>query len=433
MALAATQVWEVRTTGNDNNGGAFNSAAAGTDRSLSDNPTVVIDNSTITCTTPGANSNTLTFTAGYTPSSADIGNVVQILAGGTNVNAGFYEITNVSAVAPPNGTWTLTGATNLTTASGAGSAITGNMGGGLLTIGKAAGVYVAGNIIYIQAGTYTLSATVTWSVAGTAAAPIKIIGYNSFHGDDGTPPVITRANNSATLFTLTGTGIVIFNNLKFTYTGASRGDAFTCVTTSPVVVGLRKIITDGCANGFNQGGRAPTVALIVEGSLFQNGSGKGITADSHISVINSTIYNFTGNGIDGAPTNLGFVVVKSIIAKNAIGIADTATGRDNIIEVNGCTIVDNTSDGIKGAETTGVDTLSITNTIFYNNSGKAVNMVTANAVAVGNRNNAYGANGTANANFPAGTNDVTLGADPFTSRSSQDWTLNNNTPGGAQC
>src|SRR5690348_5802381 len=118
MPMAATIVFEVRTGGSDLNGGGFNSAAAGTDRSQQTAPQVTIDNAAITCTTPAANSNTLTFTAGYVPSAADVGNIVQI-AGGTNINAGFYEITAQSST-----TWTLAGAANLTTAGGAGSAIT---------------------------------------------------------------------------------------------------------------------------------------------------------------------------------------------------------------------------------------------------------------------------------------------------------------------
>src|SRR5438105_2387727 len=123
MALSATIVWEVRNGGSDTNGGGFDSAASGTDRSLQTAAQVAIDNGAITCTTPAANSNTLTFTAGYTPSAADVGNVVNITAG-TNMNTGRYTIT-----AQTSTTWTLAGASNLTTAGGAGSAITGNMGG----------------------------------------------------------------------------------------------------------------------------------------------------------------------------------------------------------------------------------------------------------------------------------------------------------------
>src|SRR5438067_9194944 len=113
-------VWECQTGGSDSNSGGFRPGVGGTDRSMQTNAQLAIDNAAITCTTPGANSNTLTFTAGYVPSAADVGNTANISAG-TNINAGVYEITGQTGT-----TWTLTGAQNLTTAGGAGSAITGN-------------------------------------------------------------------------------------------------------------------------------------------------------------------------------------------------------------------------------------------------------------------------------------------------------------------
>lgn len=107
----------------------------GVNRSFQDSPQVAIDNATITATTPGANSNVLTF-GGYVPTADDVGNLVQILSG-TNVTPGFYEVTAWTAT-----TWTLTGNQNLTTAAGAGSAIKGNMGGWLLTLpGGTAGAF----------------------------------------------------------------------------------------------------------------------------------------------------------------------------------------------------------------------------------------------------------------------------------------------------
>jgi hypothetical protein len=151
MALAATIVFEIRTGGSDLNGGGFNSTAAGTDRSQQTAAQLVIDNAAVTCTTPAANSNTLTFTLGYVPSAADVGNLVNI-AGGTNINAGVYEIT-----AAAGATWTLAGAANLTTAGGAGSAITGRMGGCMASPGKVGSVMVAGNDLYVRQATYNIT------------------------------------------------------------------------------------------------------------------------------------------------------------------------------------------------------------------------------------------------------------------------------------
>src|SRR5215831_20343572 len=94
MALAATGYWEIRSSlGNDNNGGGFNYNVGGTDRSQQNNVQVAIDNATITTS---ITTNVITFTAGYTATAADVGNYVQMLTG-TNVTAGFYEITSFTS------------------------------------------------------------------------------------------------------------------------------------------------------------------------------------------------------------------------------------------------------------------------------------------------------------------------------------------------
>src|SRR5262245_60152182 len=93
MALPATAVLEVRTTGNDSNGGGYNSAGTGTDRSLQDNPHVTFDGATILATTSGTSA-TITIT-GYTVISGDQGNIVNI-TGGTNFTPGRYHINSVN-------------------------------------------------------------------------------------------------------------------------------------------------------------------------------------------------------------------------------------------------------------------------------------------------------------------------------------------------
>jgi len=59
MALPATIVWEVENGGNDTNGGGFNSASGGTDKSVQVGVQVTIDGVTITAT---CNTTTITFT-----------------------------------------------------------------------------------------------------------------------------------------------------------------------------------------------------------------------------------------------------------------------------------------------------------------------------------------------------------------------------------
>lgn len=102
MAIGTTCTFEVRTTGNDANGGFFDgvSGTPGTDRSQQDGPHVTIDGTTITATVHTA-TDQLTL-SGYTVSAADAGNAVNI-NGGT-ATAGRYRITAVDTV---NNRWTL--------------------------------------------------------------------------------------------------------------------------------------------------------------------------------------------------------------------------------------------------------------------------------------------------------------------------------------
>src|SRR5437016_803970 len=159
MALSASIVWETRASGaSDNNGGGFKAGAAGTDRSQQNAAQVAINNSTITTS---ITTTVITFTAGYTASAADVGNVVQMLTG-TNVTAGFYEIT-----AQTSTTWTVD--RNVVT-SGTTTNATGNMGGALATLGKLAAAMAASNKAYAT-GAFTSAATITFAQAVATPSP----------------------------------------------------------------------------------------------------------------------------------------------------------------------------------------------------------------------------------------------------------------------
>jgi hypothetical protein len=145
MALNAAIVWEVRTAGSDNNGGGFKTGATGTDRSQQDAAQATLTTaSTVHTTTTQIN-----VAAGdYTVASTDVGNVLQV-TGGT-ATAGFYEITTVDTA---NNRWTVDRSVGTS-----GQTVAGAMGGALASPGKAAGAAsVAGHIIYVKAGTYSIT------------------------------------------------------------------------------------------------------------------------------------------------------------------------------------------------------------------------------------------------------------------------------------
>lgn len=198
MALPATTVWEVRTTGNDENGGGFNSArdaVNGVDYSQQDAPQ--LDLTDLACAS-GTPTVLTSVTGGFT--HAMEGNIIQIHAG-TNFTAGFYEIV----------TYTNTNTVTLDRtpiASGEASVGHGKVGGALASPGKACGAMVGGNLMWVKAGTYTVSSASANIASGCLALPAGVSdavctvieGYNSTRGDLGTKPllnltVLTSAGN----------------------------------------------------------------------------------------------------------------------------------------------------------------------------------------------------------------------------------------------
>lgn len=213
MALAAGIVWEVRTTATaaNANGGGFKTGATGTDWSQQNAAQYNLTG----MTTAGAGAVIL-----HASASTDmVGNIIHIISG-TNFTAGWYEITAVSAGV------SITTDRNCTT--GVGSVGVGNIGGALNFDGTNDNAFiqipVAGNKIYIKSGTYALQNLSSATLNGSAASPIKMIGYNSTRDDNPSSfancPLLSWASG-ATGFTGIGTNWHLsYLNMKVT---ASNG------------------------------------------------------------------------------------------------------------------------------------------------------------------------------------------------------------------
>jgi hypothetical protein len=191
VALNAACVFEVRTTGSDNNGGGFRTGASGTDRSQQDAAHATLTtSSTVHTTTTQIN----VAVGDYTVTANDVGNIVQV-TGGT-ATAGFYEITTVDT---GNNRWTVDRSVGT-----AGQTVAGAMGGALATPGKSGSVpLVSGNKIWIKAGTYSITSASTNVANGCFASTspgVYIEGYNSSRGDLGTKPLLQASGIST--FTL---------------------------------------------------------------------------------------------------------------------------------------------------------------------------------------------------------------------------------------
>lgn len=409
MSISTLTVWEVRTTGADTNGGGFVAGASGTDFSQQNSAQVVIDNSTIVCSTPAANSNTLTFVSGYTPTAADIGNIAQI-TGGTNITAGFYQIT-----AQTSTTWTLAGAANLTTAGGAGSAIIGNMGGSLATPAKAGAAMIAGNRCWIKNGTYS-GASGPLMTLPSGAAPSTTLpwtwvsGYNSTRGDITHGPLGSGAgqgggaDNRPTFF---ASNVAVANMLLaksnslvdglifdlnglvingYTASGGNDGLVRGCLAKNVNVanaagfslnqVGAVEYCevtgTSGAGFGFQMGGPGSMIASHA------HAVGYGVFLNANAVTITECLLENNGhNGILSNNMQNCVITKNTIVGNTAHGIENTTLSNFFPVYIKDNIIADNGGAGIKVASASGIPygAMFDGNTFFGNTGGNVVNAV----------------------------------------------------------
>ncbi len=351
-AIGATCVWEVRTTGAQENGGGYTSG--GTDYSQQDAAQLSLTDlvsadpwTTITSVTGG-------FTA------AMVGNIIHITSSAANFTPGWYEIitrvdTNTITVDRACGS------------TGAGAAGVGAVGGAFLLGGALDDEFfestVAGNTVYIKTGTYTLGEAISLAVGiGTAVSPLNIIGYvtnrTTIPYTTNRPTLICGAN--AVLFgpytrvynliftTTHATGIVLDNpgnllfNCKITNTtnAASavkldgiNGSIVYCDITSTGTTSkgvevnaygtqiFYSYIHDSVTCISVGSGPTAIVGNVIEGCT--TGIATGGTAGNFIA--NNTIYGAAvpaGTGISGT-TSYANVVINNIISYLATGASWT--------------------------------------------------------------------------------------------------------------
>ncbi len=319
-----------------------------------------------------------------------------------------------------------------TTASTGG---TGNLGGGLLTLGTAIVTLplVGGNTVHVKSGTYTLTSVVTVYALASSAHANTVMGYGSAHYDGGTKPLITTATNSTHLFqwTSTATPAYYFANLSMSNTAGTRFDAFIANANASGVW------IDNCKfDGFRHVVNADfTVVFTMPWLRFTDSEVKNGTSSQILDSAGALIaYNYfhdnTGDALNAgvAPTG-GWVADHNVFYKNTNGF-NYGGSTQVTFRFTHNVFSDNTANGILFGGTTGPFSLDFVGNIFYNNTTAGVNF-SANALQIINHTNAYGANGTNRIGVSAGTGDVTLTADPFTARASNNFAPNSTAGGGA--
>lgn len=408
MALNASAVWEVRTAGNDNSGGAFRTGATGTDFSQQDAAQATLSAASVVHST----TTQINVAPGdFTVSAADVGNHLNV-TGGT-ATAGVYEITVVDV---PNNRWTVDRSVGTV-----GQTVVGAMGGAMASPGRAFQFLVANNIVYIKSGTYTMTTTssnVANGVLNKASATF-IEGYETTRGDLGTPPLF-QTDGVITTFTMANLSACVIVNVNI--------DCNSRVTTRGMILSNGFAYKCKVSNATNEGYQVGVGGFVI----FCEATGCSLNPAIRLTAAGAEAHYCYAHD----NTQSGFSLATGTLAVNCI--ADTCAGitSDGFI-INGpgavinCVAYNNGREGIRIAS----NGVCVVNCIAEGNG----------TVGIRNSSNTNGFYLLNNAGFNNTTSDVDMGtgkfklnanfltgsASFFTNAAAGDFSLNNNAGGGA--
>jgi hypothetical protein len=301
--------------------------------------------------------------------------------------------------------------TNVTTAAGLISAV---------------GTCASGDTVNaISSGTYVFTTTLTIN-----CTIITISGYQTTPGDNGTKPVFTTATNSTPLFGINGH--VTFENVSFSNTAATSAVAMWAGGT-PYLMCNRCVFTGftDALNGDNGAHNVFTDLWIFLTEIY--GNQRAIRNAGNTVIVGCYIH---GNSTAAANSGVLDSQSQAMVIVNTLIVGNTASGspsgviwgsQGHIILAND-TIAGNTGDGIDS------DYIFSTNTIYYGNSGWAIQGVdtTTPNLILADTSNAFGSNTSGNIRgLTVSASDISVSVSPFTASGSGDYSLNAAATGGA--
>lgn len=408
MALATTTVWEVRSTGSDNNGGGFVPGSGGTDYSQQDAAEYSfadLASSNGTAAAPAVTSASRSFSA------ADVGNILHITAG-TSWTVGYYEIVSVAS-----------GAATLDRACGSVAALSSGsyaVGGALASMAGLAAAWVGQNTAWIKAQSiYPLNAGFVIPGGSWPGYPTQMYGYGTTRGDGSQATIQTASGASS--FLSSGSG--------------------GCYTLKNLVLDANKIATNAFSdpNGFG----------LIDNCSFENSTSTCFNNSGSYVVIRNSLclgtpagavpWSIAGSNVllDGCSTTGGSdgiylrgigdsVLHCNISNVSNIGIYLGAT----CCAVRNCNVYNSGGNGIQSMGD-GRQCL-IENNIVYGSGGYGLEYTQSAGQVIADYN-AYGANTSGNydSTYAPGLHDVVLTASPFTDPANGDFSLNDDPGGGA--
>lgn len=402
MALAAATVWEVRTAGNDTNGGGFVAGASGTDYSQQDaKNTVGSDISTTDAVAVGTTTIT-SLTANF--GTSIVGNIVYF-AGGTGSIAGQWR--QVTARAS-------TTSITIDTAIAASTGMTMNIGGALASPGQLGAIFVNNNVAYIKNGTYSITSASTnvsggcWSNSNTG----RIIGYGTIRafGNIDTSPLLQVNVSTTTLWN--GSQLVYNLNLDGNSQTAAKpianGIWFNCQFRNFNVSPTGGPVFIGCLSTGN------SITIFMGSSAYYceayANTASGFTPASG-SVINCLSYGNTGGSSDGFTANASNSTRFLNCVAYGNGRNGFTGGESTITTFQNCIAESNTGVGFTNGDPTN-NIVTATNCGFFSNTG-------GNITAPGTTLSTYA------------INCITGSGSFFTNAAAADFSLNNTSGAGA--
>lgn len=425
-ALPTLLQWDISTTGNNLNGGGFNTGGgSGTDYSQQDSSQTFSTN--CGCV---RGSSAITTTDGFYTASM-IHNLINISSNSSTMNfaTGYYEITAFQ-------TSTAVTVDRDACPSANGVNANGGVGGRLLNISSATVSAVAGNTVWIKNGVY-LTATVAGGVnlvtmnIGAIGKPITLAGYNSTHGDlDLIPGVLGNYANqplmissNTTIMPINGAAFNTFKNITCLTVGVNKPNrAFSSNVADTFVINCKAMGAYTSSAFF--GGGTTYVADFSSGAVlgyqsnaacnyYYCGASTYTTAGFQENVAARNTYDhcfaFNGAGTtsDGFDINSGGAYMNHVISYN------------------------NPRDGVRGTGAGSFDNTSIGNSFFGKNNGAGINSITTvyTNQAWMNANGFFG-NGVNYTNLPTGNNDILTPLDPFVDGVNGNFSLTTAATGG---
>ena len=400
MALHANTLWEIRTTGNSENGGGFHDRIPGTSVDYSEQNAPQLDLTDLAC---AAGSITITSAVGgFT--QAMVGNVMQIHAG-ANFVVGFYEIVTRNSANSID--------VDRIPVTGIGANGHGKVGGGLTLITQIQAVVVNGNIIYVKSGTYTYVANTAIVATGSIQYPINIIGYDVARGANPT------GNNRPLMHMQTFS----FGPARYAHVHNLRIDGshntLIVAPAQPSFVSFRNCYFENTAVAGTKYCIGASIFAVVNDCEFMGTAGAtsyGISTSQGI-VLNSYFHDLT-YGVDVA--SAGVSVLYSIFNRVNYGVNYAAVGWAGGC-IQNCTFYSVAIDAIRSSAATQYNT-AIINNIFHNVVGNAINVNTKFI-----RNNLFFGCGLETV-YNADYNEGKVNANPLFTVPGTDFSLNRNSP-----